>query len=113
MDVFETPGQCDLTANVDFGYLKEAMQDLPVVVSGPVSQGDFLLSMGIQVRLEALIDGYSPDDSPEGKRGLLEAAARLVHPAGMGKQYQVLGITTGKGNVYPFEIIAKNGKETK
>ena len=27
VDMFETPGQCDLTANVDFAYLKEAMRD--------------------------------------------------------------------------------------
>ncbi len=24
-DVFDRPGECDLTANVDFGYIKEAM----------------------------------------------------------------------------------------
>lgn len=24
--MFETPGDCDLTANVDFAYLKEAIQ---------------------------------------------------------------------------------------
>lgn len=28
MDVFQTPGDCDLTVNVDFAYLKEAMKDL-------------------------------------------------------------------------------------
>jgi hypothetical protein len=26
--VFNRPGECDLTANVDFAYLKEAMGDL-------------------------------------------------------------------------------------
>lgn len=28
MDVFERPGESDLTANVDFAYLKESMRDL-------------------------------------------------------------------------------------
>ena len=28
MDIFHQPGLCDLTANVDFAYLKEAMSDL-------------------------------------------------------------------------------------
>lgn len=28
MDVFERPGECDLTTNVDFAYLKDAIADL-------------------------------------------------------------------------------------
>ena len=27
VDVFHQPGKCDLTVNVDFAYLKEAMPD--------------------------------------------------------------------------------------
>lgn len=32
MDVFHEPGNCDLTSNVDFAYLKEAMSDLGMLV---------------------------------------------------------------------------------
>jgi hypothetical protein len=28
VDAFSTPGECDLTANVDFAYIKEALSDL-------------------------------------------------------------------------------------
>jgi hypothetical protein len=28
VDVFHQPGECDLTANVDFAFLKEAVSDL-------------------------------------------------------------------------------------
>jgi len=28
VDVFKDPGKCDLTANVDFALLKEALQDI-------------------------------------------------------------------------------------
>ncbi|TFK74089.1 DUF185-domain-containing protein, partial [Pluteus cervinus] len=50
-DVFEQPGECDLTANVDFAYLKESMADL-VTPHGPLPQGEFLESMGLGIRLK-------------------------------------------------------------
>jgi len=28
VDVFHKPGECDLTANVDFAYIKEAVSEL-------------------------------------------------------------------------------------
>ncbi|KAK0500165.1 S-adenosyl-L-methionine-dependent methyltransferase [Armillaria luteobubalina] len=43
VDVFDRPGECDLTANVDFGYIKEAMGDL-VPTYGPLPQSQFLKS---------------------------------------------------------------------
>lgn len=33
VDVFHRPGECDLTADVDFGYLKEAVADLGTLSS--------------------------------------------------------------------------------
>ena len=37
VDVFHRPGDCDLTVNVDFAYLKEAMSDLGANHSQAVS----------------------------------------------------------------------------
>lgn len=33
VDVFHRPGECDLTVNVDFAYLREAAADLGVSLS--------------------------------------------------------------------------------
>ncbi|KAF8917251.1 S-adenosyl-L-methionine-dependent methyltransferase [Mucidula mucida] len=100
VDVFSDPGQCDLTANVDFRYLQEAMADL-VPTLGPISQAKFLTKMGLEPRLEALKNAAKTDERRE---AIESAAKRLVDPDGMGKEYQVLGITTVDEDaaLYPF-----------
>lgn len=119
MDVFHEPGNCDLTANVDFAYLKEAMNDLGMLVkfslysiisiqeitivttSGPISQGVFLEKMGISVRLQTLTQAARS----EKRRGEIHRdVMRLTSPSGMGKEYKVMGITNNSKDmmVWPF-----------
>ncbi|KAF8150719.1 DUF185-domain-containing protein [Crassisporium funariophilum] len=101
VDVFHEPGKCDLTANVDFGYLKEAMSNL-VTTYGPIPQGAFLANMGLQLRLQSLLKNAATDTRRDEIR---DAAARLVDPMGMGKEYQVMGITNhlpAGSQVWPF-----------
>ncbi|KJA16455.1 hypothetical protein HYPSUDRAFT_47373 [Hypholoma sublateritium FD-334 SS-4] len=102
VNVFHEPGNSDLTANVDFAYLKEAMGDL-VTIHGPMLQGDFLKNMGLPFRLQGLLRSAKSEERREELRG---AAARLVDPVGMGKEYQVLGITgeslSADAPVWPF-----------
>ncbi|KAJ7757738.1 S-adenosyl-L-methionine-dependent methyltransferase [Mycena maculata] len=101
VDVFHAPGECDLTANVDFAYLADAVHDL-VPTHGPISQSAFLEGMGLQLRIDSLAAGTQTDET---KAAIREAGRRLVDPAGMGKEYMVLGISgqTGEGSVWPFE----------
>ncbi|PPQ69180.1 hypothetical protein CVT24_000028 [Panaeolus cyanescens] len=101
VDVFHQPGNCDLTANVDFAYLKESMSDL-VNCYGPVTQKTFLERMGIQLRLQSLLKTATTDARRE---QILDGAKRLVDPLGMGKEYQVLAITNKlakDAQVWPF-----------
>ncbi|KAL0567551.1 hypothetical protein V5O48_014437 [Marasmius crinis-equi] len=99
VDLFYRPGECDLTANVDFAYLREAMQEL-VPAYKPLSQNHFLQAMGLKERLSSLLKKNS-GDSERAKR-IEDAALRLVSPAGMGSQYSVMGISSNEGAVYPF-----------
>jgi NADH dehydrogenase [ubiquinone] 1 alpha subcomplex assembly factor 7 len=125
VNVFDTPGSSDLTANVDFAYLKEALEGTgmsmlcpmppsiltklyenshPARPLGPLSQMQFLLSLGMGTRVDKLIDSAS---SQERKDDISGSAKRLVDPLGMGAQYQVMGIvpSSGEGHeeeVYPF-----------
>jgi NADH dehydrogenase [ubiquinone] 1 alpha subcomplex assembly factor 7 len=60
--------------------------------------------MGMDVRVDALVKNAS---SEERKVEIDKAAKRLVDPVGMGREYQVLGLSTNlkkdsKGNVWPF-----------
>lgn len=50
-DVLAAPGSADLTADVDFSYLRR-MAGEAVACLGPVSQKHFLKNMGIDTRLQ-------------------------------------------------------------
>ncbi|KAG9124017.1 hypothetical protein FRC07_013180 [Ceratobasidium sp. 392] len=99
VDVFHQPGLSDLTANVDFAYLKEALVTAGVTCHGPVTQQAFLTRMGAAVRLQKLLDATKDN---ERRTALEKGAQRLMDPLGMGTQYKVLGISSVSGAAYPF-----------
>ncbi|KAI0280286.1 DUF185-domain-containing protein [Russula aff. rugulosa BPL654] len=109
-DPFDCPGQADLTVNVDFAYLAEALAGT-ATTHGPLSQRSFLSHMGIGTRVAALQRAAA---SPERGVALEKAAARLVDGAGMGREYKVMGVTSGVGGgtreVWPF--IAGEAQDT-
>lgn len=53
-DVLTAPGTADLTADVDFSYLRR-MAEGQVASLGPIKQQTFLKNMGIDVRLKVRI----------------------------------------------------------
>uniref|UniRef100_A0A6J0T8U3 Protein arginine methyltransferase NDUFAF7 n=2 Tax=Pogona vitticeps TaxID=103695 RepID=A0A6J0T8U3_9SAUR len=53
-DVLISPGTADLTADVDFSYLQRIAQGR-VATLGPIKQQDFLRNMGIDIRLQVLL----------------------------------------------------------
>ncbi|KAK8865615.1 hypothetical protein IAR55_000759 [Kwoniella newhampshirensis] len=106
VDTFDDPGDADLTANVDFAYLRESLTGTATPL-GPIPQSQFLLSLGLQPRLRKLLDTAPPE-----RRELLsQGAQRLIDTLGMGSQYQVMGVVNGtdelKQEIYPFPLAAK------
>ncbi|KAJ4477330.1 S-adenosyl-L-methionine-dependent methyltransferase [Lentinula aciculospora] len=101
VDIFHRPGECDLTANVDFAYLKESIQDL-VPVYGPMTQNLFLSQMGLMIRLERLLQSNQGDQAKRNR--IIEGVKRLINPATMGKEYSVMGISTNEGPIHPFHL---------
>lgn len=99
-DPLQNPGECDLTANVDFAYLQEAILSSPssiekisensLRVHGSISQAEFLTNMGLSTRVETLI-GTSGDT--ELTHRIQSAAERLISLTGMGRDYAVMGVT--------------------
>lgn len=108
VDPLEMPGQSDLTANVDYGFLMHALHTTSSSTYGPLSQRDFLTALGLSLRVKNLIESNPPDRRAEIER----AAHRLIEVNGMGTQYQVLGVSsparenasanTEPDDVYPF-----------
>lgn len=88
-----SPGQVDVSVDVDFTSLAEAAIEASegVEVHGPMEQGDFLQGMGIAERMQQLLKGIKDEE----KRKTLESSwKRLVEKGagGMGKIYKVMAI---------------------
>ena len=85
-DVLADPGAADLTAHVDFEALAAAAAGAGAATFGPVSQGAFLGSLGIDARTEALLEGASPGQARDLRSGL----RRLVASGEMGVLFKAL-----------------------
>lgn len=99
-DVLTAPGSADLTADVDFSYLRRCAGGVACV--GPVSQNSFLQNMGINARLQVLLKN-SPD--AESRSQLLRSYRVLMDPEQMGERFQFFG-------VLPLSRFQKPGPQT-
>ena len=103
---FHNPGRQDLTADVDFGCIKDTALSVPGArVSGPLAQGDWLLGMGIAVRADRMV---RVQETEEGKEGIRKDLKRLAGKGEreMGGVYNVLAITNREGASEGFHGIS-------
>ena len=84
----EKPGEVDLTSHVNFSALKRAAGACKV--HGPVSQSDFLKSLGIEIRAQMLLQGASENQKLDIEQGL----KRLIDPEQMGTLFKVLSLSS-------------------
>ncbi|XP_071752889.2 protein arginine methyltransferase NDUFAF7, mitochondrial isoform X1 [Centroberyx gerrardi] len=87
-DVLASPGSADLTADVDFGYLRR-MAGGGVACLGPVSQSDFLKNMGIDARLQVLLRNCS---DPSSRQQLVQGFDLLTDPRKMGERFRFFSL---------------------
>jgi NADH dehydrogenase [ubiquinone] 1 alpha subcomplex assembly factor 7 len=74
VDPLVSPGECDLTAHVDFAAMARSASAAGAAVYGPIDQGDFLRAIGIDLRTKALAERATLDHAEEFER----ARTRLV-----------------------------------
>ncbi|MEM7216418.1 MAG: SAM-dependent methyltransferase [Pseudomonadota bacterium] len=89
-DPLSEPGKCDLTSHVDFDALKRAVTGKELEVYPVMTQGEFLLSMGLLQRAGELGKGK---DAATQERLKLEAE-RLALPDKMGNLFKVFAFST-------------------
>lgn len=94
VDVFAHPGEADLTAHVDFELLKQVAEDNGADVMGLQYQGEWLIQMGIDTRMEML-----RRRAPYEKDKFQRQRDRLVKESEMGMLFKVLGMC---GRRWPF-----------
>jgi NADH dehydrogenase [ubiquinone] 1 alpha subcomplex assembly factor 7 len=84
-DPLKEPGTADLTADVDFGYLKRHIKDRASVF-GTVTQEHFLRSLGIELRLHQLLENCSQEEKKD-----LESGVEMLLKD-MGERYKFLAL---------------------
>jgi SAM-dependent MidA family methyltransferase len=85
---FEAPGERDLTAHVDFATLAAAARVEGIAAHGPVTQRDFLTTLGIDARTSALAAAR-----PAEADARLAERNRLVGADEMGQLFKALAVT--------------------
>ncbi len=94
VDPLAAPGDCDLTAHVDFAAMARSASATGAAVYGPIDQGDFLRAIGIDLRTKALVDRAGPERAEE----LQQARNRLVGKAKgeMGALFKAMAVAGRK-----------------
>lgn len=101
VDVLMEPGEVDLSAFVDFAALKSAfhspemhpnnLENIKKLTSyGPITQGEFLVNLGIDARLAKLLRQCKNDKETD---YLISSFRRLIDDDQMGKVYKVLAVS--------------------
>lgn len=85
-----SPGRADITAHVDFEAVARAVIDHGAVAHGPITQGAFLESLGLAIRVEMLCKGKNADQAEAIRAG----AARISAPNQMGEIFKVMCISS-------------------
>lgn len=89
VDPFDNPGDCDLTAHVNFLEIANLARMRDLRISGPTEQGAWLAALGINQRASLLAEA-----SPQRSEELFSARDRLVEGDKMGSLFKVLAISS-------------------
>ena len=85
--VLANPGEQDLTAHVDFEAVARAAIDAGAAVSGVVTQGDWLIGLGIEARAQSLQRA-----NPERAMDIESALHRLTAADQMGSLFKLIAL---------------------
>eukprot|EP01127_Copromyxa_protea_P019866 TRINITY_DN6531_c0_g1_i1.p1 TRINITY_DN6531_c0_g1~~TRINITY_DN6531_c0_g1_i1.p1 ORF type:complete len:495 (-),score=113.42 TRINITY_DN6531_c0_g1_i1:93-1391(-) len=123
-NVLENPGEADLSCDVDFSLLgrlakfpkdksdiKWKMTENQITSYGPVTQGEFLAEMGIDLRLAKLL-AFEEDEQQA--QHLVSSFDRITSPEQMGRIYKCLSIASNGLTTPPgFQQKLKETETTK
>jgi NADH dehydrogenase [ubiquinone] 1 alpha subcomplex assembly factor 7 len=96
VDLFYQPGSADISHWVDFAALRSAANKAGARFIGPVTQADFLMTIGLRERVENAALTCDAD----GRRALFAAVDRLVGAHHMGTAFKV-GLIVPAGDGVP------------
>jgi NADH dehydrogenase [ubiquinone] 1 alpha subcomplex assembly factor 7 len=113
VDPLTDPGECDITAHVDFASLMRAASSSGAAAFGPLTQADFLIRLGIEQRAKALRANGNPIQAANVEQELnrltstkpeVGAGGRMT--PGMGELFKVIAIQSSDAPPPPgFETV--------
>ncbi|KAL4376519.1 hypothetical protein GQ457_02G019670 [Hibiscus cannabinus] len=116
VNILDNPGSADLSAYVDFASIKYSAEEASddVSVHGPITQSQFLGSLGINFRVEALLQNCTDEQAEslrtgywrlvgDGEAPFWEGPEEQA-PIGMGTRYMAMSIVNKKQGIpIPFQ----------
>ena len=102
VSLYSEPGAVDITADVDFSMCIKTAEKIGAKVHGSITQGEFLMSMGIVKRVEKVIE--LPTTSDDAAEDMVVSFRRLVgdDEGALGKRFKVMAITDPLTHVEGF-----------
>ncbi len=88
-DVLENIGQADITAHVDFASLQKGAQKAGLHDHGPVTQGEFLKALGIELRAQMLARVANEMQ----REDIVHSLSRIIDDDQMGNLFKVMAVT--------------------
>ena len=92
-DILYAPCSSDITHHIDFNYLKSIAYEYNLDVKGPITQRDFLFSMGAKERMSIL---FNKGKNVEQQLKLLSGYKRLTDKDKMGELFKCIIFHTNK-----------------
>ena len=89
VDPLSAPGEADLTAHVNFGHVAKLADNAGLQVHGPITQGQFLRALGIEMRAQSLSQA-----NPQHAQRLARELDRLTHADQMGVLFKVICLSS-------------------
>lgn len=100
VDILSSPGECDLTAHVNFYRLKRVADQVGLLTQPLTTQGQFLKNLGIDLRAQ-MLKSKNPSDA----YGIDQALKRLTDDSEMGELFKVFGFSDTDLNIAGFENV--------
>ena len=105
VDPLGEPGLADVTAHVDFYQLLQAANTHGLGGSGPVTQRDFLISLGVRERAAQIMD---VQENMISAHQFITGFQRLIDPDQMGTLFKVVALRgEGQSELPGFEPLSK------
>jgi SAM-dependent MidA family methyltransferase len=101
-----SPGEADLTTQVDFERFGRTLrQHDRLRIDGPVTQAEFLGSLGMMERASRLMAA-----NPAKAAAIEVAVARLMSPSGMGSRFKAIGVRSASLELLPGFASSPNSR---